>query len=63
MSKYAEGPGRRMAGRRVIFSGAACGIGKAIAQLFHAKGAQLSLFDLNADALDAVVTESRFRNS
>jgi NAD(P)-dependent dehydrogenase (short-subunit alcohol dehydrogenase family) len=44
----------KMAGRRVIVTGAASGIGRAIATLFHAEGAQLALFDLNEAALAEV---------
>lgn len=44
----------KMAGRRVIVTGAASGIGKAIAQLFHEEGAKLALIDLSEEALAAV---------
>lgn len=51
----------RLKGRRVIVTGAASGIGKAIAELFHREGARLALIDVNeasllpvAEALDAV---------
>jgi NAD(P)-dependent dehydrogenase (short-subunit alcohol dehydrogenase family) len=51
----------RLKGRRVIVTGAASGIGKAIAELFHREGAKLTLIDVNeasllpvAQALDAV---------
>lgn len=40
-------------GKVAIVTGAASGIGAAIAMAFAAKGAQLALFDLNADALAA----------
>ena len=43
-----------MAGRRVIVTGAASGIGKAIAQLFREEGAKLALIDMSEDALGEV---------
>ena len=49
----ADGAGK-MAGRRVIVTGAASGIGRAIAELFHAEGASLALFDLSEQALAEV---------
>ena len=50
----AESAGGKMAGRRVIVTGAASGIGKAIAQLFHEEGAKLALIDLSEEALAEV---------
>lgn len=50
-------PGGRMAGRRVIVTGAASGIGKAIAELFKAEGASLALIDLTEDALQDAARE------
>ena len=51
----------RLKGRRVIVTGSASGIGRAIAELFHKEGAKLTLIDVNeaallpvAQALDAV---------
>src|SRR5262245_14456018 len=51
----------RLKGRRVIVTGAASGIGKAIAELFHREGAKLTLIDVNeasllpvAQALEAI---------
>lgn len=41
----------RMAGRKVIVTGAASGIGKAVAELFHAEGASLALMDQNEQGL------------
>jgi NAD(P)-dependent dehydrogenase (short-subunit alcohol dehydrogenase family) len=41
----------RLAGRRIIVTGAASGIGRAVAQLFDAEGASLALFDLNEAGL------------
>ena len=43
--------GRRLAGRRILVTGAASGIGLAIAELFTREGAKLALVDLNATAL------------
>jgi len=52
---------RRLAGRHVLITGAASGIGKATAELFAQHGAKLALVDFNADgvmkvaeALDAI---------
>lgn len=41
----------RLAGRRAIVTGAARGIGAAIAEAFHREGAELALLDLNGDRL------------
>lgn len=46
-----------LAGRKVIITGAASGIGKAIAELFAQEGASLALFDINQAALEAVSAE------
>lgn len=43
----------RFAGRRAIITGGASGIGFATAQRLVAEGGQVSLWDLNQDALDA----------
>jgi NAD(P)-dependent dehydrogenase (short-subunit alcohol dehydrogenase family) len=53
----ADRTGGKMAGRRVIVTGAASGIGKAIAELFHAEGASLALIDLNGEALAGVAMQ------
>lgn len=45
---------QRLAGRRILITGAASGIGKATAQLFASKGAKLALVDANANALKEV---------
>jgi NAD(P)-dependent dehydrogenase (short-subunit alcohol dehydrogenase family) len=55
MTKEADG---KMAGRRVIVTGAASGIGKANAQLFHAEGARLALMDLSEEALAEVAAQT-----
>ncbi len=44
----------RLAGRRVVVTGAASGIGRATAELFHREGARLALIDRDAAALAAV---------
>ncbi|HEY3694407.1 SDR family NAD(P)-dependent oxidoreductase [Phenylobacterium sp.] len=49
----AEATGR-LGGRRVLVTGAASGIGRAIAELFAREGARLALVDRTADALKAV---------
>jgi NAD(P)-dependent dehydrogenase (short-subunit alcohol dehydrogenase family) len=41
----------RLAGRRIIVTGAASGIGRAVANLFDAEGAALALLDLNEAGL------------
>lgn len=47
----------RLAGRRVIVTGGASGIGLAMSRLFHQEGAQLALIDLNEAALLPVAEE------
>ena len=49
-----------LSGHAVVLTGAAGGIGKAIALAFAAEGADLVLGDL-ADGLDAVADEARHR--
>lgn len=41
----------RLAGRRIVVTGAASGIGAAIAQLFVAEGAQVAALDRNAEGI------------
>jgi NAD(P)-dependent dehydrogenase (short-subunit alcohol dehydrogenase family) len=43
----------RLDGKRAVVTGAASGIGLAIARVFAANGAQLALLDLNAAAVDS----------
>jgi NAD(P)-dependent dehydrogenase (short-subunit alcohol dehydrogenase family) len=44
----------RLKGRHVLITGAASGIGRATAELFHREGAKLALVDLNAEGVEAV---------
>lgn len=48
----------RLAGRKVLVTGAASGIGRAIARLFAAEGAQVALLDRDADKLAAASAEA-----
>lgn len=55
MSKRVDAPlpqGKRLAGRRIVVTGAASGMGEAIATLFAHEGAALSLLDVQEDALE-----------
>lgn len=47
-------PRGRLAGRRILVTGAASGIGRAIAELFAAEGARLALLDRDAAGLKEV---------
>lgn len=49
----------RHAGKVIVVTGAAQGIGKAYAERLGREGAQVVLVDLNADALDAAVKDLR----
>ena len=49
----ATAPSGRLQGRRIVVTGAASGIGRAIAQLFAEEGAALALFDRDAACLTA----------
>lgn len=53
MSNTAK-PGRRLTGRHILITGAASGIGRAVAELFAAEGARTALLDCDADRLAAV---------
>ncbi|MDP3896347.1 MAG: SDR family oxidoreductase [Mesorhizobium sp.] len=50
-------PADRLAGRAVLVTGAAQGIGRAIARLFAAEGARLALIDVKAPELEAIAAE------
>src|SRR6202022_3504053 len=54
--------GGRLAGRRVIVTGAASGIARAIAQLFPAEGAPLMLVGRDAPGLASVADELQARS-
>ncbi|MFN3387571.1 MAG: SDR family NAD(P)-dependent oxidoreductase [Allosphingosinicella sp.] len=47
----------RLAGRRILITGAASGIGLATARLFAAEGARLALLDRDREALEGVASE------
>ena len=49
----------RLAGRTALITGAAQGIGLAVAQRFAAEGARLVLVDLNADKVEAAAAQLR----
>jgi NAD(P)-dependent dehydrogenase (short-subunit alcohol dehydrogenase family) len=49
--------GQRLAGRRILITGAGSGIGKAVATLFASHGARLALLDLNIDAAAALAQQ------
>ena len=46
------GPANRLAGRRLVVTGGASGIGRAVARLFAAEGASLALLDRDARVVD-----------
>jgi len=53
MPDTAENPARqRLAGRRILVTGAASGIGLAIAEMFVGEGAALALVDLDKDGVE-----------
>ncbi len=47
----------RLNGRRILVTGAASGMGRAIAEMFASEGAALALLDLNSDGIQAVADE------
>lgn len=51
-------PADRLKGRAILITGAAQGIGRAIARLFAAEGARLALLDHNKTALAEVVAQT-----
>jgi NAD(P)-dependent dehydrogenase (short-subunit alcohol dehydrogenase family) len=51
-------PAGRLQGRGMLVTGAAQGIGRAIAELFAAEGAQVALLDVNKAALRDVATKT-----
>jgi 3-oxoacyl-[acyl-carrier protein] reductase len=53
----------RLAGKTVVVTGAAHGIGRAYAERFAAEGARLALCDLDADALEQVAGRLRTTGS
>src|SRR5438093_9281783 len=48
----------RLAGRRVVITGAASGIGQSTARLFASEGASVALFDRDAAGLDESVRQT-----
>lgn len=57
LSSQANGRSARLAGRKIIVTGAASGIGRTTAALFAAEGAKVTLFDRNTEALRIVADE------
>jgi NAD(P)-dependent dehydrogenase (short-subunit alcohol dehydrogenase family) len=52
------GSTQRLAGRRIVLTGAASGMGAGIARLFAAEGARLLLLDVQAGPLAAIAAET-----
>lgn len=61
--EVAYDPGVEMARSRVVVTGAAGGIGAALARRFHAEGSTVVLADVQAEPLAAVVAELETRRS
>lgn len=57
-SNTSPATGPRLAGRRIVVTGAGSGIGKAVAELFADHGAALALFDLNIEAAQPIAQRS-----
>ena len=53
----------RFAGKTLLITGAACTIGRAVANALFAEGANLALVDFNLDALKAFAAEAGFGDS
>ena len=51
-------PALRLAGRRILITGGASGIGRRAAEICVEEGAQVALFDRNAELLQAVAAET-----
>jgi NADP-dependent 3-hydroxy acid dehydrogenase YdfG len=49
---------RRLEGRRIVVTGAAAGIGRAVAHRFAYEGATLALFDRDADGLAVTAADT-----
>lgn len=56
LPEFSLAPASRLAGRKIVITGAGSGIGRATAQLFAAEGATLSLLDLNTAGLAETAT-------
>lgn len=53
-----SGAGERLAGRRILLTGGASGIGRATAALFTSQGARLGILDLDAEGLASIAAET-----
>lgn len=51
--------GKKLGGRRIVVTGAASGMGEGIARLFASEGANLTLFDIDAEKLASLANELR----